>query len=72
MAESLPGPSVEKKRKTSGARFKFSWTFPENSTSSAKSYKLPIASSASAILKSQQSSMTKLLDTASSSQTNKR
>ena len=27
MAESLPGPSVKKKRKTScGTRFKFSWT----------------------------------------------
>ena len=37
MAESLPGPSVEKKRKTSGCTtLKFSWTLPENITSSAK------------------------------------
>ena len=29
MAESLPGPSVEKKRKSSGGtRFKFNWTLP--------------------------------------------
>ena len=40
MAESLPGPSMEKKRKISGGtRFKFSWTLPENITSSAKSNK---------------------------------
>ena len=52
MAESLPGPSVEKKRMTSGGtRFKFSWTLPENiTTTSAKPISLPIASSALAIL----------------------
>ena len=40
MAESLLGPSVQKKRMTSGGTiFKFSWTLPENITSSAKSNK---------------------------------
>ena len=44
MAESLPGPSVKKKRKTScGTIFKFSWT-----PSSAKNNKF-VASSALAI-----------------------
>ena len=39
MAESLPRPSVQKKRMTGGTIFKFSWTLPENITSSAKSNK---------------------------------
>ena len=36
MAESLPGPSVEKKRRTSGGT---RWTLPDKITSSAKSNK---------------------------------
>ena len=50
MAESLPGPSRNKRKSSGGTIFKFSWTLPENITSSVKSYKLPIATSALAIL----------------------
>ena len=94
--QSLPGPSVEKKRKTSGdTRFKFSWNLPENIMSSAKSNKFAYCKlclshfsithggingkkchcegkgHSDRLKKSQQSSMTKFMDTARSSQTNK-
>ena len=96
MAESLPGPSMEKKRKTSGSTiFRFSWTLPENITSSAKSNKFVYCKlclnhfsithggindikhhcegkgHSERLKESQQSSMTKFMDTATSSQTNK-